>query len=88
MVDLGGGQAAANPRHIPLSGPLAAALTRGYHLLAMPGNRTRVAADWTLDALLPRQGVQFGLVRSWAVPLAADSPELSHKPRGPEGNPQ
>ncbi|TQK42892.1 NADH dehydrogenase [Streptomyces sp. SLBN-118] len=79
-VDLGGVQAAANPLGIALSGPLAGAVTRGYHLAAMPGNRVRVAADWLLDAVLPRQAVQLGLVRSWAVPLDTASPELAHVP--------
>ncbi|MEV5880207.1 NAD(P)/FAD-dependent oxidoreductase [Streptomyces sp. NPDC052101] len=74
-VDLGGIQGAANPLHLPLSGPLANAVTRGYHLAAMPGNRIRVAADWLLDFVLPRQAVQLGLVRSWAVPLDTASPE-------------
>jgi NADH dehydrogenase len=74
MVDLGGVQAAANPLHVPLSGPAANAVTRAYHLLSMPGNRVRVAADWLLDAALPRQGVQLGLVRSGAVPLESADP--------------
>lgn len=80
MVDLGGVQAAANPLHVPLSGPLAGAVTRGYHLLAMPGNRIRVATDWFLDAVLPRQGVQLGLVRSWSVPLDTETPEVARVP--------
>ncbi|QPP05268.1 NAD(P)/FAD-dependent oxidoreductase [Streptomyces bathyalis] len=87
-VDLGGVQAAANPLGVPLSGPLANAVTRAYHLAALPGNRVRVAADWLLDALLPRQAAQLGLVRSWSVPLESSSPELAHSPRryqGPEG---
>ena len=49
----------------------------------MPGNRVRVAADWLLDAVLPRQAVQLGLVRSWSVPLDTASPELpapDHRP--------
>ncbi|UNO44348.1 NAD(P)/FAD-dependent oxidoreductase [Streptomyces sp. MST-110588] len=83
MVDLGGIQAAANPLHLPLSGPFANLVTRGYHLMAMPGNRVRVAADWTLEALLPRQGVQLGLVRSGSVPLDAATPELARVPAGP-----
>ncbi|MET7712225.1 NAD(P)/FAD-dependent oxidoreductase [Streptomyces sp. NPDC005407] len=83
-VDLGGVQAAANPLGVPLSGPLAGAVTRGYHLAAMPGNRVRVAADWLLDAVLPRQAVQLGLVRSWSVPLDTDSPELARVPGGPD----
>ncbi|MEU3250745.1 FAD-dependent oxidoreductase [Streptomyces sp. NPDC006997] len=80
VVDLGGTKAAANPFGVPLSGPLAGAVTRGYHLAAMPGNRVRVAADWLLDAVLPRQAVQLGLVRSWSVPLDTASPELVRMP--------
>ncbi|MGP3923190.1 NAD(P)/FAD-dependent oxidoreductase [Streptomyces sp. 8N616] len=74
-VDLGGFQAAADPLGVPLSGPAAKAVTRGYHLMAMPGNRVRVGADWLLDAALPRQAVQLGLVRSDAVPLENTAPE-------------
>ncbi|WP_328437636.1 FAD-dependent oxidoreductase [Streptomyces sp. NBC_00444] len=84
VVDLGGAQAAANPLGVPLAGPLAGAVTRGYHLAAMPGNRVRVAADWLLDAVLPRQAVQLGLVRSWSVPLDTASPELARVPGGAE----
>ncbi|MFH7339536.1 NAD(P)/FAD-dependent oxidoreductase [Streptomyces hygroscopicus] len=79
-VDLGGMRAAADPFGIALSGPAAGAVTRAYHLAALPGNRLRVAADWLLDAVLPRQGVQLGLVRSWAVPLESASPELPREP--------
>ncbi|WP_329401098.1 NAD(P)/FAD-dependent oxidoreductase [Streptomyces lydicus] len=86
MVDLGGVQAAANPLHVPLSGPLAGALTRGYHLMAMPGNRVRVAADWLLDAVLPRQGVHLGLVSPWSVPLDTATPEVARLPRGSGGS--
>ncbi len=84
VVDLGGAKAAANPLGISLSGPAAGAVTRGYHLAAMPGNRVRVAADWLLDSVLPRQAVQLGLVRSWSVPLDTASPELPRVPGGPE----
>ena len=80
MVDLGGAHAAANPYGVPLAGPLAGAVTRGYHLLSIPGNRTRVAADWALDAVLPRHGVQLGLVRSTSVPLDTAAPELPRVP--------
>ncbi|MYV55132.1 NAD(P)/FAD-dependent oxidoreductase [Streptomyces sp. SID3212] len=85
VVDLGGVKAAANPLGVPLSGPVAGAVTRGYHLAAMPGNRVRVAADWLLDAVLPRQAVQLGLVRAWTVPLESSSPELAKVPGGPGG---
>ncbi|MFJ3443764.1 FAD-dependent oxidoreductase [Streptomyces sp. NPDC086081] len=83
VVDLGGAKAAANPLGVPLSGVPAGAVTRGYHLAAMPGNRVRVAADWLLDAVLPRQAVQLGLVRSWSVPLDTSSPEVARVPGGP-----
>jgi NADH dehydrogenase len=76
VVDLGGAQAAANPLGIPLGGAAAKVVARGYHLLSLPGNRIRTATDWTLDALLGRQSVQLGLVRSAAVPLDTASPEL------------
>ncbi|MFI6804851.1 FAD-dependent oxidoreductase [Streptomyces luteogriseus] len=83
VVDLGGAKAAANPLGVTLSGVPAGAVTRGYHLAAMPGNRVRVAADWLLDAVLPRQAVQLGLVRSWSVPLDTSSPEVARVPGGP-----
>jgi NADH:ubiquinone reductase (H+-translocating) len=76
VVDLGGTRAVANPLGIPLSGFLAFVVTRGYHLAAMPGNRVRVAVDWLLDALLPKQDVQLGLVRAGAAPLDSAAPEL------------
>jgi NADH dehydrogenase len=74
VVDLGGLDSAANPLGVPLSGVPAKVVTRGYHLLSMPGNRVRVAADWLLDLLLPRQGVQLGLVPGSAVPLDSAKP--------------
>jgi NADH dehydrogenase len=75
VVDLGGLDSAANPLGIPLKGLPAKAVTRGYHLLSLPGNRVRVAADWLLDAALGRQGVQLGLVPGEAVPLDSAAPE-------------
>ncbi|WP_069812241.1 NAD(P)/FAD-dependent oxidoreductase [Streptomyces sp. TP-A0874] len=76
VVDLGGAEAAANPLKVPLSGLAAKAVTRSYHLMAMPGNRIRTAADWLIDAVLPKDDVQLGLVRSDSVPLENSSPEL------------
>ena len=75
VVDLAGTQAAADPFGVRLAGLPAKAVTRGYHLLSMPSNRVRIATDWALDAVLPRQLVQMGLVRSGAVPLTAGTPE-------------
>jgi NADH dehydrogenase len=75
VVDLAGGQAVADPLHIPLSGWPAKLITRGYHLLALPDNRLRVAADWFTNLLARRQVVQFGLVPEQEVSLAeADGP--------------
>jgi len=74
VVDLGGLAAAANPLGIPLSGLPAAAVTRGYHLAAMPGNRARTLIDWGVDAVFGRQTVQLGLVRGDDVPLDTDRP--------------
>src|SRR6266511_4381572 len=74
VVDLADGDGAANPLCVPLSGLPAKAVTRGYHLLTIPANRPRIAADWVLDAVLSRQTVQLGLVRRSAVPLAVETP--------------
>ncbi len=79
VVDLGGTQAAANPLHIPLSGLPAKAVTRGYHLLAMPGNRVRTATDWLYDAVLRRQTTQLGVIPAADVPLETASPERTRK---------
>ncbi|TDB71485.1 NAD(P)/FAD-dependent oxidoreductase [Micromonospora sp. KC723] len=81
VVDLGGKDAAANPLKVSLSGLPAKAVTRGYHLLAMPGNRARVGADWVLDAALPRSATQLGLVPAHAVPLESSSPEVPARAR-------
>ncbi|HEY2488797.1 MAG TPA: FAD-dependent oxidoreductase [Streptosporangiaceae bacterium] len=75
VVDLGGTEAAADPLGVRLAGLPAKAVTRGYHLLSMPVNRTRIAADWVLDAVFPRQLVELGVVRSPAVLLTAGTPE-------------
>lgn len=81
-VDLGGASAAANPLHIALSGLPAKAVTRAYHLASMPGNRIRTVVDWALEAVLDRQTVELGLVRSGSVPLDTASPELPRTVRG------
>jgi NADH dehydrogenase len=75
LVDLGGLAAAANPLNIPLSGPVANAVTRGYHLLAMSGNRMRVLGDWTLNAVTPPEATSLGTVTAESVPLDPDKPQ-------------
>jgi hypothetical protein len=61
----------------------AKAVTRSYHLAAIPANRARIACDWLLDAVLARQAVQFGLVRAAAVPLDVDSTDPRSGPTLP-----
>jgi NADH dehydrogenase len=79
VVDLGGVKAAADPLQIPLSGLPAKLVTRGYHLLAMPGNRIRIAVEWLLGMFLTRETAELGLVRGGAVPLDTTSPERPHQ---------
>lgn len=74
LVDLGGLAAAANPLNIPLSGPAANAVTRGYHVSSMSGNRLRVLADWALNAATPAEATSFGVISSESVPLDTDKP--------------
>ncbi|TWD72431.1 NADH dehydrogenase [Kribbella amoyensis] len=75
VVDLGGTQAAANPLHLPLSGFPAKVVTRGYHLMSMPGNRIRTATEWVFDAVLGRQSTHLGVIPADDVPLETASPE-------------
>lgn len=62
-VDLGGAQAVARPLGRQLSGVPAQAVTRGYHLYAMPSLRTQVrtAADWLMRAALGDDFTRLGL---------------------------
>jgi NADH dehydrogenase len=65
VADLGGPDAVANPLGIPLTGVPAKIVTRGYHLLSVPGaaNRLRLVTDWVLGALLPPQTVRLSGIR-------------------------
>ena len=75
LVDLGGVAGAANPLHIPLSGPPANVVTRGYHLSAMSGNRLRVLADWTLNGLTSPEATSADLISAESVPLDVNKPQ-------------
>jgi NADH:ubiquinone reductase (H+-translocating) len=75
LVDLGGLAAAANPLHIPLSGPAASAVTRGYHLTAMSGNRIRVLTDWTLNGITPPEPTSLAAISADSVPLDVNKPQ-------------
>jgi NADH:ubiquinone reductase (H+-translocating) len=74
LVDLGGLAGAANPLHVPLSGPAANAVTRGYHLSAMSGNRLRVLADWILNGLTSPEPTSVSVISAESVPLDVDKP--------------
>jgi NADH:ubiquinone reductase (H+-translocating) len=74
LVDLGGMAAAANPLNIPLSGPVASAVTRAYHLEAMSGNRARVLTDWALNAVTSPEPSSLGAITAAAVPLDVEHP--------------
>ncbi|MGY1730829.1 NAD(P)/FAD-dependent oxidoreductase [Geodermatophilus sp. SYSU D01045] len=65
VADLGGWDAVARPLGVPLTGPLAKVVTRGYHLYALPAmaNRVRVAADWLFQTVLPPESTQLSVVR-------------------------
>ena len=74
LVDLGGLAAAANPLHIPLSGPAASAITRGYHLYSMSGNRMRVLTDWTLNGITSPESTSTAAISAKSVPLDVTKP--------------
>ena len=74
LVDLGGLAGAANPLHVPLSGPAANAVTRGYHLSAMSGNRMRVLTDWILNGITSPEATSLDVISAESVPLDVDKP--------------
>ena len=75
VVDLGGLSAAANPLHVPLSGPPANLVTRGYHLTAMAGNRMRGLADWTLNGITSPEPTSLSAIDAPPVPLDVNEPQ-------------
>jgi len=74
LVDLAGLSAAANPLHIPLSGPTASAVTRAYHLSVMSGNRLRVLTDWTLNVVTSPEETSLAVISAESVPLDVEKP--------------
>jgi NADH dehydrogenase len=72
---LGGLAGAANPLHVPLSGPAANAVTRGYHLSVMSGNRLRVLADWILNGITSPEPTSTSVITAESVPLDVDEPQ-------------
>jgi hypothetical protein len=69
-----GATGAANPLHVPLSGPTANAVTRGYHLSAMSGNRMRVLTDWILNGITSPEATSVDVISAESVPLDVDKP--------------
>lgn len=63
VVDLGPRYAVANPLGVQISGLAAKAVTRAYHLYAMPRmvNRWAVGLAYLTDAVFPRTVVSIGL---------------------------
>lgn len=66
VADFGGTAAVARPLGLPLTGPLAKVVARGYHLYALPtpSAKIRVATDWLYANLLPTRVVQLDNVRA------------------------
>jgi NADH dehydrogenase len=74
VADLGGVSAVARPFGLPLTGLAAKAVTKGYHLYALPasGNRLRVAADWAINMVNRPIAAQLGLVDPAAAQLSRE----------------
>ncbi|MHC1562096.1 NAD(P)/FAD-dependent oxidoreductase [Actinomycetospora sp. C-140] len=72
VVDLGGSDAVAKPFGIDLSGGVAAAVTKAYHLWAIraPATMTRVASNWVLGALHGASAVRLGFLTGASGRLA------------------
>jgi NADH:ubiquinone reductase (H+-translocating) len=71
---LGGVASPPNPLNIPISGPLANAVTRGYHLGVMPGNRLRVLTDWMLNGITRAEATSLDVISAQAVALDPNHP--------------
>ncbi|MGY1829874.1 NAD(P)/FAD-dependent oxidoreductase [Geodermatophilus sp. SYSU D01180] len=86
VADLGGWDAVARPLGVPLTGPLAKVVTRGYHLYAMPAmaNRVRVAADWLFQTVLPPESTQLSVVRPEDARIATAQGLAPQAVPGPE----
>jgi NADH dehydrogenase len=74
VADLGGTAAVARPLGVPLTGVTAKAVTKGYHLYALPAaaNRLRVAADWGVNLVSRPVAAQLGLVDPASALLARE----------------
>jgi NADH dehydrogenase len=87
VADLGGVRAVARPLGIPLTGPVAKVVTKGYHLVALPAaaNRLRVAADWVVNLVSRPTVAQLGLVDPAAARLGAEDRSRARVPVAARG---
>jgi NADH dehydrogenase len=76
MASLGHHKAVALAMGIPISGFIAWWLWRTYYLLRMPGfeRKLRVALDWTIDLLLPRDTVILRYGPAYELPITTSPP--------------
>ncbi|RBY78641.1 NAD(P)/FAD-dependent oxidoreductase [Blastococcus sp. TF02-09] len=76
VADLGGASGVARPLGLPLTGPAAKVVTKGYHLYALPSaaNRLRIGADWLTNLVSRPIAAQVGLVEPEAARLAREQP--------------
>lgn len=95
VADLGGSDAVARPLGVSLTGRTAKAITRAYHLYALPSvpAKARVALDWILAAVLPTQVVQLSAIpEADALPRTAQDtgiyPAPPHDPPTTPASPQ
>jgi NADH dehydrogenase len=81
VADLGGVAAVARPLGLPLTGPVAKAVTKGYHLFALPsaGNRLRVGSDWITNLVSRPIAAQLGLVDPEAAQLDREETGRGHR---------
>lgn len=87
VVDLGGKEAVARPIGVSVSGRLAKAITRGYHLAALPTGRRRLRAvtGWLPAGRTP-DDVSFGLPMSTSVMASAEHPAATQTPTSSGGD--
>ncbi len=80
VVDLGPHFAVANPLNVHLSGRPAKAVTRAYHLYALPrgANRLSVATSYVTDLFTRRSLVSLGLVPHERASFAGEHREPPH----------
>jgi NADH:ubiquinone reductase (H+-translocating) len=85
VVDLGGWDAVADPLGIALPRLPALAVTRGYHLLALPasGSRLRIGLDWLLELLTRPQTTQLGFLQDQQTLLAKADHTVASQPTPP-----